>query len=452
MINSIKNNLKKIGVDKAIFYTSLSRVIQSLGGLVSILLIASFMSKEEQGFYYTFASVLAIQIFFELGLGGIITQFVAHEMAHLSIDNSGKIGGNELNYSRLTSLIHFCIKWYSVLTLALFSSLLIVGITFFSKYGTTTNSITWQIPWILISLGGSLSFLISPWMAVMHGFGKVKEMSRIALIQQIIVIVITWSSLALGAKLYTTAINAITSFLVLVFFYWKYDYYKIILNIYRNRIKEKVSYWNEIFPYQWKIGLSWISSYFIFQLFNPLTFAIGGASLAGQMGMTLTALNAILALTLSWTSTKIPSWATFTANKDYQSLDKSFYRAVYDSSIVCIVLIFIFILFIFILKKTEIGLASRFLPLGLCAILSLSIPLTNIINAWATYLRCHKKEPFLIQAIIVGLSCAIAMYFATKLYGINGTIIGYTSVIVFISLPISYYIFIYNKKKYKQSI
>ena len=80
--------LNTLGIDGAILYTIFARVIQASGGIITVFLIARFLSKEEQGFYYTFVSVLAIQIFFELGLGGILTQFVAHEMAHIQLENN----------------------------------------------------------------------------------------------------------------------------------------------------------------------------------------------------------------------------------------------------------------------------------------------------------------------------------------------------------------------------
>ena len=80
LINKLLNYL---GIDGAIFYTSLGRILQGLGGIITLILISKFMSKEEQGFYYTFSSVLAIQIFFELGLGGILTQFVRNNVVNI---------------------------------------------------------------------------------------------------------------------------------------------------------------------------------------------------------------------------------------------------------------------------------------------------------------------------------------------------------------------------------
>ena len=104
--------LNKIGVDAAIFYLSLGRILQGAGGLITLLLISRFMTQEEQGFYYTFASVLGIQVFFELGLVNILTQFVAHETAHLKIEGT-QIEGEGKHRSRLASILRFTLKWYA---------------------------------------------------------------------------------------------------------------------------------------------------------------------------------------------------------------------------------------------------------------------------------------------------------------------------------------------------
>jgi O-antigen/teichoic acid export membrane protein len=74
---------KNLGLDKTIVLNIFSRIIQGTSGLIILYFIARHLSKEEQGYYFTFSSILAIQVFFELGLTGIITQYVAHENAHL---------------------------------------------------------------------------------------------------------------------------------------------------------------------------------------------------------------------------------------------------------------------------------------------------------------------------------------------------------------------------------
>ena len=82
----IRSIAKKIGMDKSIAYSSGARIVQGFTGVVSVFFITSFLTGVEQGFYYTFGSILALQVFFELGLTGIMTQYVAHEASHLTLN------------------------------------------------------------------------------------------------------------------------------------------------------------------------------------------------------------------------------------------------------------------------------------------------------------------------------------------------------------------------------
>lgn len=48
----------KLGIDKSIFFTSLARIIQAVGGVVSFMFVARCLTEVEQGFYYTFGSIV----------------------------------------------------------------------------------------------------------------------------------------------------------------------------------------------------------------------------------------------------------------------------------------------------------------------------------------------------------------------------------------------------------
>ena len=85
-MNRFFSLLHYIGIDKSIAYSSGGRVVQGLTGLASVYFIGTFLSPEEQGYYFTFGSVLALQVFFELGLHNVLTQFTAHEKAHIGQD------------------------------------------------------------------------------------------------------------------------------------------------------------------------------------------------------------------------------------------------------------------------------------------------------------------------------------------------------------------------------
>ena len=49
---------------------------------------------------------------------------------------------------------------------------------------------------------------------------------------------------------------------------------------------ERVDWRTEIWPFQWRLAVSWLCGYFTFQLFNPILFAVRGPIEAGQMGDT----------------------------------------------------------------------------------------------------------------------------------------------------------------------
>ena len=97
-------------MDKSIAYSSGARIVQGFTGVASVFFITTFLTGVEQGFYYTFGSILALQVFFELGLTGIMTQYVAHEASHLQLNDDCQYEGEERYKSRLASLIHFCLK------------------------------------------------------------------------------------------------------------------------------------------------------------------------------------------------------------------------------------------------------------------------------------------------------------------------------------------------------
>lgn len=81
----IKFIANKMGMDGAIAYSSVARIVQGVAGVVSVFFLSTFLSGVEQGYYFTFGSILAMQVFFELGLTGIMAQYVAHEASHLEL-------------------------------------------------------------------------------------------------------------------------------------------------------------------------------------------------------------------------------------------------------------------------------------------------------------------------------------------------------------------------------
>jgi O-antigen/teichoic acid export membrane protein len=451
MLGIIRNSFKKIGIDQAIAYTILARVLQAGGGAVSIIFIAKYLNKVEQGYFFTFNSIIAIQIFFELGLSNIITQFVAHEVANLKWISKTELEGSPEALSRLSSLLQFCVKWFAVISFVFIFILIAAGYFFFSAYGKGSN-VNWQLPWIVLSVATACLLLVSPILAFFAGLGLVKEVAQIKLIQQIVNLLFLFVLLPLGGKLYASPLGSMMAFIVVPIWIF-FSYKKKMLYFIWGKLKGwSVNYRTEIFPYQWRIALSWISGYFMYQLFNPVLFATDGPVVAGQMGISLAALSGILTVSLSWINTKVPQFSILIARENYNDLDSMFNRTLKQASVVCLMCLLFFIGVIAALKGHNINIGTRFLPILPLALLSVSTFVNQLVSAWATYLRCHKKEPFLLFSVVMAVLTAAATLGLGKFFGLMGIVYSYTFLTVFVSLAWAYIIFVRKKKEWHEHV
>ena len=443
--NFVRAFAKQIGMDGAIAYSSLSRVFQAFAGVINIFFIATFLTGEEQGFYYTFGSILAIQVFFELGFTGIMTQYVAHESAYLKLDDNNEYQGAAKYKSRLAYLVRFCVKWYALIAIVFFVVVNVVGIFYFNKFGQTQEIVVWKLPWLLLSLSTAIKLFQSPFTAIFTGLGWVKEMNKITMYQNIVVHISVWIMLACGLKLYVVGIASTLGIITWFVYVFATKLWKVFVILFRSEITETISYMKEIFPYQWKIAISWVSGYFTFQLFNPVLFATEGPVIAGQMGMTLSVLSSIQALAMGWQNTKVPRYSVLIELKQYDELDRLFNITLKQMAFVCGTLLVIMFGGVWFLRITEFSignslLSDRFLDYIPLLLMIIPVFLQSYVGSWATYLRCHKKEPFLVNSICGGIACLASTFILGNLYGVYGVTIGYC-IIQILFFPWGYYIF-----------
>jgi O-antigen/teichoic acid export membrane protein len=218
-----------------------------------------------------------------------------------------------------------------------------------------------------------------------------------------------------------------------------------LLGIIFSSIRSNLNFFHEIFPYQWRVAVSWISGYFIFQVFNPVLFATEGPIVAGQMGLTLTVLSGISSLSMSWITTKIQNFSTLISKSEFKKLDELFITSFKQSVIINLLLLIVFVILKIILDTYFIKFSNRFLPIIPIILLSLVTLANQFVFSWATYIRCHKSEPFLLNSIIGAALNIASIYFLGHKFGLIGIVVGYFFITIFIGLPWVYIVF--KKKK-----
>lgn len=419
----MKNIFSFLGIDRAVAYTLLGRGWGSLAGLATLWFIVRNLSLPEQGFYYTFSSVLALQIIFELGMSYVVMQFASHEMVKLHWSSTGTLEGDDFAKGRIRSLLTLVLKWYGVVALLILLVVLPAGWIFFAK-SDHGGHIAWRFPWVFLSIMAALNIIILPILAILEGCGRIAEVARLRMLQSIGGSIFAWITLILGGGLLALPVVNMVTVIVALFWFWK-EYGHFFRDMHRSKLSSVVSWKHEIWPFQWKIALSWLSGYLILQLFVPVLFSYQGAAQAGQMGMSLNIASAISSIAIAWINTKAPTFGNLVASKQYAELDILFARILKQSMLVVILGGMCALTLKYLMTYFGSSFAERILPIFPFSLLLLVAIVNHVVFAEAIYLRSHKREPFMWVSLAVGLSICISTIYFGKNYGATAMMIGY---------------------------
>lgn len=415
--------LRKIEVDRAVLFGLLTRVWQMIAVPVTLFLISTRFTPELQGYYYTFESLLKLQIFMELGLGIVISQFASHEWSKLSLDKTGQIVGDVSALSRLVSLARIAIKWYFVGSIILAIGLGLGGYLFFSLSPNIT--VNWTAQWFILCLFTGLNVCLSPIWYLLEGCNQVRGVYFYRLIQALCTYVSIWLAIMLGARLWTLSIFSAVGLMCAVLYLYK-NFHSFLMTLFFSRqVGPQVSWSSEIWPMQWRIGISWASGYFVLFIFTPILFHYHGPVIAGQMGMTWSIAGALLAICSAWVMPKAPLFGMFVAQGEYKKLDSLFWRLIKVVTSVVVLGAFLLWVLVYALNVFKHPVANRILPPLPTALFLLSIVVISVSMLISTYLRAHKKEPLLLLSVISGVLIGTSNLIMGKYYSVTGMAAGF---------------------------
>lgn len=442
IINLVKNLLHKMEVDRAVFFGVLSKMWGIVAGPVTAILIVLKFSPELQGYYYTFVTLLALQVFVELGLGTVIIQFASHEWSKLNLDKYGNIIGDSEALSKLVSLARMFLKWYIVGGVIVAFGLGLGGYIFFSK--SPNPNINWMYPWLTLCLLTGVNICLVPMWSLLEGCNQVAKLYAYRFFQSLFSNSSIWIAILLGAKLWTASLSCIAILVcAAVFIRYKYwVFFKTLLFL--KPINSRIEWHKDIFPMQWRIAISWVSGYFVFSLFTPVLFKFHGPVIAGQMGITWSLVGIITTISGAWLAPKVPKFGMFIAVKSYNKLDQLFSKITKIILVVSVSIGFLIWFFVFLLYSSNNKFAERFLPPLPTGIFLLAQIIIAVSLPASSYLRAHKKEPLLFLSVMSGLLIGISTCILGKYYSAIGMAIGYLLINIII-IPFVFVVWYYCK-------
>jgi O-antigen/teichoic acid export membrane protein len=432
-----------------LFFTLLNQLWRLISGPVTMLLIPLFLSPEQQGYWYLFGSLSALGIFADLGFSNIILQFSAHEFAYLHFLDNGLLDGEDLKLKKLGSFFRFVIKWISTICAVVFPGIYIIGISFFVRDNVLA---VYLLPWTLYAVGSLINFLNNSVLSFIEGLNKIEVIQKcrfwVAVVNTGVVAIV----LPLGGNVYALAFGILLSSLALFFFIFT-RFRKLLaqlLDISRGFVH---SWKKEIIPLFVKYVISFSSGYFTFQIYTPLMHYFHGPVYSGKVGITLALVMAIFNMSNIWIYTITPKMNMLISLKSWENLDRMFLKRLLLSvgtyCFLCIGLVVFLLLFRNIWIIPDI--ISRFLPLELVGILLFCYFLEVFVNAWALYLRGHKKEPFCVVSIICTIWVVVTTYIMGLYFSPMWFFMGFLTAHFWV-IPVDYIIYKNNRMRWHETL
>lgn len=405
---------------------------QAASGLLTIIFITHFLSPILQGWYYSFLSIAALYTLFDLGLSVVLVQISAHLFVGLQwLPNGEPAGEGSLAFK---GLMGRATRRY--LLLALFFVILAIpgGMLFFGQQsGLKSQEIAWLVPWVSLAVVTAVSILFLPFLSLVEGSGRVQEVYTVRLIQGVSGSLVCWIVLVQGGALW--AASMIPAMGVVVAMLWLVLKRPALLVAAVKQADAYDTWGRDVWPLQWRVGLSWLSGYLLTQIYTPVLFHYQGAIVAGQMGLTLTIANMLGLLAQSWIARHVPAMAQAAAKWEWMVLDQLFQRDLLVSSAAYLLGAVLLSGVHQLLSHTVYG--GRILPFWPFAGLLAVVFINHVVGALAAQLRSYKREPLVWIASIGAVATAPIAFWAATVYSAQGVVIAILSVQIIATFPAS---------------
>ncbi|PQJ28092.1 hypothetical protein [Rubritalea profundi] len=400
-INKLKQVLvSKLGMDRAIAASSLTQMIRFVTGPITMVLMIRHFTPEEQGFFYSFAGVIGLQVFLEAGFAQSITQFTSKEFASLRFNTSGALTGDPAALSRLRSLLAQSNRYYCSMAAVLTVALSIGGYWFFSS--KSSHGVPWHIPWFVVCFTSGLGFLLTPYWAFLVGCNRVAQVATYRFWATLVGFTVTATGLILGFGIYVVVYGALFN-LVFPIVYLTTRWRKLLLQVLRPPGKYIISWREDIWGFQWRIALTWMSRYFLESGIAPLAFQISGPLMAGKIGMTFQVVRMIGGISNTWTATKIPYWGALAAGNRWEELEFSWRSAARRNVLLTFIGLLAFVVAFPLLNSIWPTASNRFLAITDIAYFSVGWFFYSFWLVSMHYTRALRQEPYTFLHVAVGL-------------------------------------------------
>jgi O-antigen/teichoic acid export membrane protein len=403
--------------ETATIYSILNSFTQGLGLVAVSAIITKHLTPIEQGYYFAFLGVVSFQVVVELGFSQCVVQFASSEMAHLAYDSEGRVGGSPVHLTRFLSLGRLAFRWYRTAAVVSFIVLYPAGLLFFSD--RAVPEVSWRFAWLVTCLSSSVHLAIVAYLAVVEGTGEVRWIYKNRAIANIARLCVLVTGLLLGAGILSIGLS-LAAFTFVFLFGLVRDWRRLIGQIDKYVGAAALSWRREIFPYQWRIALSWAAGYVLFSIVTPVLFRTVGKEEAGRFGLTWTIIQGISTVSMAVGSTRIAKYSSLASRRMIQELDREWKHAATISVILAICGGVLFVATVCVLRAAVPTFAGRVLSPAETLLLCIAMLQNVVVFTQAQYIRAYKTDPLVSISVLGAISLLLGILLAAPHWGIIG--------------------------------
>jgi len=435
--DTLRNLVRLLGFDEAISFVVTLRIWQFLAGPISMLVMAMHVTSEIQGYYYTFSGLMALQIFFELGLHGVIVNHVSHEWTRLTLGTTRNIVGETQAIRRLSAILRFMIVWYSGVAILFAAG---VGCAGFVLFRNDNSGVSWKFPWLILVILNGATLWSWALTTFLEGCNLYADVGRLRLVQALVGNIFVWISLIGGMELWSMSIAVgvrLSGDLLFIVF----RYRKLFSTLLRTVPEKSFSWSKDVLPLQWRMALRGVFGYLLTGLFVPILFEYHGAIEAGKFGMTWAALSALEQAAHAWIGTRTARYCSLIVNRDFSTLDQEFNQGLKVSSAILAFGVLTLVAVIYCLEADYVPYAShlqkRLLAWDTTLILGVGVAGIHLIRSIGVYLLAHREDPLLKTALSTCVFAGSGIVWAGLNYDVSAMAFVFSGVLWLYAAPLN---------------
>lgn len=431
--------LNRLEIDRATFDAMASRYWTFISGPVTYALIVATLTPAQQGYYYTFWSLIALQSFFEAAMPVAILTTAGRLSAGGDstdiITDDPKAGTVDATSAKLRDLWLRSNVWFVGLNAGF---LLLVGVAgyLFFEINETASEVAWRRPWLATVALTALSFQTLPTAALLEGVGRVRQIYRMQLIRAVAGSAAVWATLACGGGLWTPA-AAVASKAACEVALLTYPHRDWLRRLYRSSGEGSIDWRRDIWPFQSGMMFKGYFTYLNADVMVPVVFAFGGAAAAGRFGMTY---NLLMAVRGGWASllrTRMARLAALVGGGDFAESDRIHRRLQSVATAGLVVTYLLFVVGLLAAGGLEPRLYRRLLTAGTTVLLCVGTVASFRVDCQWIYIHAFGRSPYVLPAIACCLTSGIAIYLGGQIGGADGVASAYAVVQVGLFWPLS---------------